>query len=54
MYALLRERLPETAIVSIAHRQGVAAFHSRHVALGVLDGVPPRHGRPGAVLVAAI
>ena len=33
MYALLRCRLPEAAIVSIAHRQGVAAFHTRHLAL---------------------
>jgi putative ATP-binding cassette transporter len=33
MYALLRMRLPNTAIVSIAHRPGVAPFHARHLAL---------------------
>jgi putative ATP-binding cassette transporter len=33
MYSLLRSRLPDTAIVSIAHRQGVAAFHTRQIAL---------------------
>jgi putative ATP-binding cassette transporter len=33
MYSLLHSRLPNTAIVSIAHRSGVAAFHDRHVAL---------------------
>jgi putative ATP-binding cassette transporter len=33
LYALLKRRLPEAAIVSIAHRQGVAAFHTRHIAL---------------------
>ena len=33
MYALLRCRLPQAAIVSIAHRQGVAAFHTRHLSL---------------------
>ena len=54
MYALLKCRLPETAIVSIAHRHGVAAFHSRHVALGVSDGVPPATVDPVRSLVAAI
>jgi len=33
MYTLVRERLPETALVSIAHRAGVAAFHDEHLAL---------------------
>jgi vitamin B12/bleomycin/antimicrobial peptide transport system ATP-binding/permease protein len=33
MYALLRCRLPEASIVSIAHRHGVAAFHTRHLSL---------------------
>lgn len=33
LYALLRERLPETTIVSIAHRPDVAAAHGRHVVL---------------------
>ncbi|MBP0492912.1 ABC transporter ATP-binding protein/permease [Pararoseomonas indoligenes] len=31
LYTLLRERLPGTAIVSIAHRPAVAAFHDRVV-----------------------
>ncbi|WP_338662666.1 ABC transporter ATP-binding protein/permease [Pararoseomonas sp. SCSIO 73927] len=31
LYALLRERLPGTAILSIAHRPAVAAFHDRVV-----------------------
>jgi putative ATP-binding cassette transporter len=29
MYALLRERLPHAAIISVAHRESVAAFHDR-------------------------
>jgi putative ATP-binding cassette transporter len=33
MYALLDRSLPETAIVSIAHRAGVSTFHDRHLAL---------------------
>jgi putative ATP-binding cassette transporter len=33
LYGLLHGRLPETAIVSIAHRQGVAEFHTRHIQL---------------------
>jgi putative ATP-binding cassette transporter len=38
MYDLLRRSLPRTAIVSIAHRQGVAAFHERHVVFGQSSG----------------
>jgi putative ATP-binding cassette transporter len=34
VYTLLVERLPNTAIVSIAHRAEVAAYHTRHVCLG--------------------
>jgi putative ATP-binding cassette transporter len=33
LYALLRERLPGTAILSIAHRESVARFHDRRVRL---------------------
>ena len=33
LYRLLGERLPNAAMVSIAHRSGVAGFHGRHVAL---------------------
>ena len=45
MYALLRERLPQSAIISIAHRPGVRAFHERQITM--LAG--PR----GATLVSA-
>ena len=37
LYALLRERLPQAAIVSIAHRPGVAPFHETQLQL-VPDG----------------
>jgi putative ATP-binding cassette transporter len=37
IYVLLRERLKETAIVSIAHRPAVASYHERRLAL-VPDG----------------
>lgn len=37
LYRLLRERLPAAAIVSIAHRPGVGAFHQTHFALAT-DG----------------
>ncbi len=33
LYALLRERLPATTLVSIAHRPAVAAFHARRLRL---------------------
>ena len=33
LYGLLVERLPGTAIVSIAHREAVARFHTRHLVL---------------------
>ncbi len=31
LYGLLRDRLPHTTIVSIAHRPAVAAFHAKHL-----------------------
>jgi putative ATP-binding cassette transporter len=31
LYRMLKERLPNTTIVSIAHRQSVAAFHERRI-----------------------
>ena len=48
MYALLTERLPNTAIVSIAHRPGIAGFHERRLELvatpsGAIDGRTPTH-----------
>jgi putative ATP-binding cassette transporter len=42
VYTLLRERLPHTAIVSIAHRTGVAAYHTRHICLGSTALPEPR------------
>jgi putative ATP-binding cassette transporter len=38
LYALLKERLPGTAIVSIAHRPEVVGFHDRHLNID-----PERH-----------
>jgi putative ATP-binding cassette transporter len=32
LYALLRERLPDTTLVSIGHRASLAQFHDRHIA----------------------
>ena len=49
LYTLLSHRLPDSAIVSIAHRSGVAEFHSRHVHLGA--GAAPL--AQAATLVAA-
>ena len=31
IYALLKERLPKAAIISIAHRAEVVGFHDRHL-----------------------
>jgi putative ATP-binding cassette transporter len=44
LYRALRERLPQTTIVSIAHRPSVAAFHERHI---VFEREP---GQPGRLL----
>ena len=41
LYRLLRERLPETAIVSIGHRESLRQFHSRFMQLAG-DGNGPR------------
>jgi putative ATP-binding cassette transporter len=41
MYTLLRSRLPQAAVVSIAHRHGVAAFHTRHIAVAGEDSLIP-------------
>jgi vitamin B12/bleomycin/antimicrobial peptide transport system ATP-binding/permease protein len=48
MYELLTERLPNTAIVSIAHRTGVGAFHERRIDLvsdlpGATEDRTPAH-----------
>jgi vitamin B12/bleomycin/antimicrobial peptide transport system ATP-binding/permease protein len=50
MYALLRMRLPNTAIVSIAHRAGVAPFHERHIALSAPQ---PANGTAEVTLATA-
>ena len=42
LYHTLKERLPGTTIVSIAHRQSVAAFHARHLVLEREQGHPGR------------
>jgi vitamin B12/bleomycin/antimicrobial peptide transport system ATP-binding/permease protein len=47
LYQLLKKRLPETTIVSIAHRPAVAAFHDKRLVLERSDG------HPGRILVAA-
>ncbi|HET6319363.1 MAG TPA: ABC transporter ATP-binding protein/permease, partial [Chloroflexota bacterium] len=44
LYSLLRRSLPRTAIVSIAHRAGVAAFHTRHISLAPASAVAPSVG----------
>jgi putative ATP-binding cassette transporter len=49
LYTLIGQRLPHTAIVSIAHRSGVAEFHSRHICLEASAAPLPR----AATLVAA-
>ena len=42
LYATLREQLPQTTIVSIAHRPAVAAFHDRQVVFRREPGMPGR------------
>jgi vitamin B12/bleomycin/antimicrobial peptide transport system ATP-binding/permease protein len=43
LYRLIRERLPQASIVSIGHREALAAFHDRHVVLTPQgEGVPAR------------
>jgi putative ATP-binding cassette transporter len=40
LYRTLKERLPHTTLVSIAHRPAVAAFHERHLELRREPGKP--------------
>src|SRR5207248_5160442 len=40
LYALLNERLPNTAIVSVAHRAQVASFHEARFELHAKQAVP--------------
>ncbi len=42
LYRTLKERLPGTTIVSIAHRPSVAAFHAKHLVLEREQGHPGR------------
>ncbi len=54
MYRVLRERLPGTAVMSIAHRPEIAALHEEVLTLrrgeeskaGALPQTPPEDGRP--------
>jgi len=38
LYGLLKERLPQTALVSVAHRQSLEAFHSRRLRFDAAAG----------------
>ena len=40
LYHMLKERLPNTTLVSIAHRPSVAAFHDQHLVLRREEGKP--------------
>lgn len=51
VYRTLRERLPRTTIISIAHRPSVAALHDKRFTLRREDGLPGRLA-PHAVDVA--
>ena len=45
LHARLREQLPATTIVSIAHREALAAFHERRIAFRESPGAPGRGGQ---------
>jgi putative ATP-binding cassette transporter len=40
LYRTLKTKLPNTTLVSIAHRPSVAAFHERHLMLERAEGHP--------------
>jgi putative ATP-binding cassette transporter len=42
LYRIVQARLPNTTLVSIAHRPSVAAFHERHLVLERAEGHPGR------------
>lgn len=46
IYRLLRERLPQTTIVSIAHRPNLERLHDNHLVLERAAGVPGRLAAP--------
>ena len=50
LYCLLRERLPDTTIISIAHRPAVGAFHDRHLVFQRGPQGPGRIVEPQAVV----
>ncbi|HLB98953.1 MAG TPA: ATP-binding cassette domain-containing protein, partial [Acetobacteraceae bacterium] len=50
LYRTLKERLPGTTVVSIAHRPSVAAFHDRHL---VFERAQGQVGRLVAFATAA-
>jgi putative ATP-binding cassette transporter len=52
MYRVLRERLPNATLVSIAHRTSVAAFHEQRLVLRREEGKPGELVR-GDILPAA-
>jgi len=52
LYRVLRERLPNATLVSIAHRASVAAFHERRLVLRREEGKPGELV-PGDILPAA-
>ncbi|MCX7158221.1 MAG: ATP-binding cassette domain-containing protein [Proteobacteria bacterium] len=41
MYSLMRERLPQTTLVSIGHRESLAQFHQRRLRWQVTPGEAP-------------
>jgi putative ATP-binding cassette transporter len=41
MYRLLAERLPNATIISVAHRESIAAFHDKTLDLGAARGFTP-------------
>jgi putative ATP-binding cassette transporter len=45
LYQQIRERLPETAVVSIAHRDGVQPYHDSHVHVGADGHIGATAGR---------
>jgi putative ATP-binding cassette transporter len=48
LYRMLKQRLPQTTLVSIAHRASVAAFHERRLVF------QREEGKPGALVPAEL
>ncbi len=51
LYALLKEELKTTTLISISHRDSIATFHPRHLTLTSTPGIPAtlREASPAAV-----